>query len=168
MSRLTTSYQTPLEIQNDAREETRFRHAQQEAQEVEGELRIRAIEPRGDRSPMDVPGEHERRRDDAPGDHDARNPHAGTHTLQDDIAGHFENEVSDKEDTRAETINLIAKLEVARHLQLRETHIHTVQKRKDVAQEYEGDESSGDPFKGRLFELRTHRRGHGNLALHTL
>ncbi len=58
--------------------------------------------------------------------------------------------------------------EFDKELQIKEQSRKIILKVKDVAQEDEGDETSGDLPKGRVFELRTRRRGYGNLILHRL
>jgi hypothetical protein len=90
---------------------------------------------------MDIAGEHEGRGNNAPCDHDAGNPDARPDPLQDHVARHFEDEVADKEDACAEPVDCIAELQVARHLQLGESHIDAIQEGDDVAQEQKGNQT---------------------------
>src|SRR3954447_1444156 len=82
-----------VEVENDPREEPRFRGTQEEPHEVEHGLNADA----------DCIGhgsdEGHGSRYDPPRDHDPSNPGPRTHTVHDKIARHLEEEVTNEEDT---------------------------------------------------------------------
>ncbi len=127
--------------------------AEEETQEVETELCIRGVEPDRNRTPVHVRNEQERRRNQAPGDHDARDPDTRADALQQDITGHFENEVTDEEHSGAEAVDRIGELQIGRHLQLGETDVDAVQKRHDVTNEQKRNQTPGNLAVGRYFEF---------------
>ena len=117
---------------------------------------------------MEIAGEHERRGNEAPCDHDAGNPDARPDPLQDHIARHFEDEVADEEDARAEPVYRIAVLEVARHLQLGESHIDAIQEGNDVTQKQERNQTRGGLLVRGLLELQRGGCRHDWLLLRSI
>ena len=111
------------------------------------------VEEGRDRTPVDVVAEHEGRGNEAPRDHDPGDPDARPDLLQDHVARHFEDEVADEEDARAEPVDRVAELQVVRHLQLGESDVDAVQERDDVAQEQEGDQARCGLLVRGLLEL---------------
>ena len=126
------------EIENDAGEEPGFGDAEQEAQHVERRLAAR---------------EHHRRRDESPEHHDARDPHARTDALQQQVARHFEEEVADEEHARADPVGGVRQAEVGLHLQPREPDVDAIQVGEDVAQEQERQQPPRHRAVGAGFEV---------------
>ena len=60
--------------------------------------------------------------------------------MQDQIAGNFEKEISDEENSRGDSILLAAQAQILVHRQLGKTNIHPVNHRDDVKQEQVGDQ----------------------------
>lgn len=114
------------EVQDDPREEAGFCQPQQEAHHVEHGRRGH---------------EHHGRRDDAPRDHDPRDPDACAHAVQDHVARHFKEEVTDEEDAGAEPVDGLAELEVVEHLQLGKAHVDAIEIRDHVAQQQERNQA---------------------------
>jgi hypothetical protein len=79
------------EVENDSGKEAGLREAEQEPEDIEAD---------------GAAGEGHRDRDEAPGDHDAADPEARSDLVQDDRGGHFEGEVAEEEDARAEAEHL--------------------------------------------------------------
>jgi hypothetical protein len=111
-----------------ARDETRFGEPEQKAHHVK--LRGRADEYRH-------AGEQ------APRNHDARDPAARAHFMQDHVARHFEQEIAEKENSGAEAVDSIAKLQVARHLQLGEAHVDAIEIGKEKAEHQDRQDAQG-------------------------
>src|SRR5207237_1665704 len=112
------------EVEDHAGEEARLRDAQQEAEEIEA--------PR-------AADEHHRRRDQAPGDHDARDPEARTQALEQQVARHLEEEVTDEEDAGTAAIDPVVEAEICPHLERCEADIDAVEVGDDVEHEHERD-----------------------------
>ncbi len=53
--------------------------------------------------------------------------------MQHDVARHLEGEVAEEEDACADSIDAVAELEIAQHLQLGEAYVYAVDIRDDVA-----------------------------------
>lgn len=53
---------------------------------------------------------------------------AGADFLQDQVAGHFKQDVADKKQSGTESVHRFAKSERIEHLQLGNAHIHAIQK----------------------------------------
>ena len=111
-----------------ARDEARFGQPEQKAHHVE--LRGRADEDR-------------RAGEQAPRHHDARDPAARAHLVQDHVARHFEQEIAEKEDARAEAVDGIAELQVARHLQLGEADVDAIEVGKEKAEHQDRQDAHG-------------------------
>ncbi len=91
------------EHEQDAGEEPRLRHPEQEAQPIE---HGRAV------------GEPEQHRHQPPGEHDPREPDSRPDPLQEDVGGHLEQEIAQEEQGGAEAVGGLAEAERAHHLQL--------------------------------------------------
>ncbi|MNS87274.1 hypothetical protein D3C72_1212130 [compost metagenome] len=110
------------QVKDDAGIEAGLGRAQQEAQDVELGRRLR---------------QRHGGRDQAPQDHDARQRLLRADAVHQHVAWHFEQEVADKEDARAQAVDRFAELEVVQHLQFGEADVHAVQERRDVAHHQE-------------------------------
>ena len=64
--------------------------------------------------------------------------------MQNQIARHLEQEIAEKEDTRAHAVDGFAKAQIIEHLQLRETNIDPVEIGAEIAQHQERDEPPAD------------------------
>src|SRR5204862_1066319 len=106
--------------------ESRFGDAKQEAEDVEGEHAVY---------------EHHRRGDDSPGHEDPRHPDARTDALHDEIAGYFENEISDEENSRSQSEYLRIEVQCLIELKRRKSDVDPIQVRHDVQQEHERDQA---------------------------
>src|ERR1019366_8104780 len=126
------------QIEDYARKEARFHHAEQEAHRVET------------RRP---PDQHGARGDDSPDDHDRADPITGAHPLHDHVAGHLEKEVADEEDSGANAVDGVAHAQVLLHLELGEPHVDAVHVSQDVAEEDEGHKPPRDLPVGGGFEI---------------
>jgi hypothetical protein len=67
------------------------------------------------------------------------------------VAGHLEQEITQKEDAGAEAVNRVAEAQIAGHGQLRETHVHPVEIGRDVAQVQKRNQAPGDFGVQRVF-----------------
>ena len=126
------------EVQNNAREKTRFGQAQQKAHDIKLGFGL---------------NEHHAARHNAPSHHDACYPNTGTYSVQNDIARHFKKEVANEKHARTQSIHSIREPQFACHLQLCKTDIDTVQISNDLAKQQQGDETPrhlevGGFFKG--------------------
>src|SRR5258705_10937913 len=75
-------------------------------------------------------------REDAPGDHDSSNPAASGPFFYQNTSGDLEYDVTDKEDSRSKSYDLISKSETRLHTTRRcKSNIHSIQVGNDV--EYE-------------------------------
>jgi hypothetical protein len=64
--------------------------------------------------------------------------------MQDDVAGHFEQKVTEKENARADAVDGFGKAQIVEHLQLGEAHIHAVEICAEIAQHQKGNEATSD------------------------
>ena len=64
--------------------------------------------------------------DESPADHDAGNPAPRAEAFEEEVAGHFEQEVADEEDTGAPAVDGGGEAEVAVHVECGETNVHAV------------------------------------------
>ncbi len=117
------------EVQDDAGEEARLGHAQQEAQHIEGGF---------------IVGKHHRGRHQAPGDHDAAHPDARANAVHDQIAGHFQQRITDKEHAGTKRKGSVADAGIGLEGHLGKAHIGPVQKGHDVHQQQEGQQAPGN------------------------
>ena len=137
------------EIENDAREESGFRDAEQKAQRIKPELKRCDTEERWQRSPGNAVHEREGAGNDRPGEHDAGNPPARPELLEGEVAGHFKEEVAEKENAGAESVHRVGEAEGGGHLQFGEANIDAVEERHDVAHEQQRQQSTrGDGEAG--------------------
>ncbi|MNV41767.1 hypothetical protein D3C71_1334150 [compost metagenome] len=123
------------EVVQRARHEAGLQRADQEADEVKPHL---------------AADEHGAGRGNAPGDHDAHDPDPRPHAVQDHVAGHFEQEVADKEDAGPQAVHRIGKTQLALHLQLGEADVHAVQIGHHPADHQQGHEAPEDLAVDRL------------------
>jgi hypothetical protein len=117
------------QIQHHAGEEARLDHAQDEAQHIEHGGRGHIGHGHGGRAPEDG---------------DARQRLACADLLQQQVAGHFEQEVADEEDAGAQAVDSLAELQVLQHLQLGEADVDAVYPGQDKEKDQKGDQAPGD------------------------
>ena len=122
------------QVIDDSGEEPRLRDAEEEAERVEHRL-VRDAEPRGDRA-----DEGEEGGDDAPAQHDAGDPEPRAEPVQGEVGGHFQQEVGDEEQPRAEAVGRLRQAERRVHLQLGEADVHAVQVGDEIAHHQERHE----------------------------
>ena len=89
-------------------------------------------------------GKHHRSRHQAPGDHDAAHPDARADAVHDQITGHFQQRITDKEHTSAKGKGGIADAGISLESHFGKAHIGPVQKGHDVHQQQEGQQAPGD------------------------
>ena len=65
-------------------------------------------------------------------------------TFKEEVAGNLENEIADEENTGGQSVNRVTEAELLLHLELCETHIHSIQKAEDVTDEQERHQAPGD------------------------
>jgi hypothetical protein len=70
-----------------------------------------------------------------PQNHDAGDPDLGPNLLQDEIAGHLENEVANEKDARSGAIRRIVDAEIVLHLELGESDVNAIYVRQGVTEE---------------------------------
>src|ERR1700694_946693 len=99
------------EIEDDSREESGVREAEHEPEDIEANR---------------ASGEGHRDRDQAPGDHDPTDPEARSDLVQDDRGGHFEGEVAEEEDARAEAERLRRQAYILVHGQRGEAYVDAI------------------------------------------
>src|SRR5262249_44968063 len=121
-----------------AREEARLGRAEQETKRVK---RRRS------------PHEDHARGDEAPHDHDARNPDPGAYALENQVRGHFEQEITDEDDAGAQTVDRVAVPEVRGQLLLGETDVHPTEKGRHEADAQEWNELPRDFCNHAVLEL---------------
>src|SRR5205814_8157771 len=97
--------------------------------------------------------EQGRSRQQSPADGDARDPATRADAREDDVAGHLEERVAEKENARAESIRGRAEAKILVHLQRREAHVHAVDEAHDVQREQEGQQSAAYLARGRLLHV---------------
>src|ERR1700712_4315154 len=88
--------------------------------------------------------EQHRRGNDRPGNHDPGNPYPGADPVQNQVARHFEKEVTDKEHPGPEAVHRIAQTQIGHHLQFGEVDVDPVQVGGEVAEDDERHDSPGD------------------------
>ena len=129
------------EVKHDAGEKSGLRRAEEEAHHVK---RRGAVD------------EHEAHRDDAPDDHDPRDPDARADAMQDEVARHFEDEIADEKEARAEAVNAVENGRIdAQHflqMQLGEADIDAVDVGDDVTEKEQRQEAPGDLRERGAFE----------------
>jgi hypothetical protein len=101
--------------------------------------------------------EHREAGNDAPRDHDPRDPDARADLVQDDVAGDFEDEITEEKDARAEAIDGIAQAEIGGHLQLREAHVYSIQICHHITKQQQWREPPRDLLIRSRFERRRRR-----------
>src|SRR5690606_39306331 len=87
---------------------------------------------------------HGQARQDAPGNHDAGNPQLGAHTFQNQVAGYLEQDVTQKEQARAQAVRSLAPLQMNEHLQLGKAYVDSVQIRSLIKKTQEWDQTPDD------------------------
>nr|GEZ26000.1 hypothetical protein [Tanacetum cinerariifolium] len=143
------------QVKQHAWQETRFRGAEEKPQHVK--LRGRADEQGAGRQ-------------QAPGDHDPCDPDLRPDPFQHQIAGHFKQDIADKEQTGAEAESRLAEVQLIKHLQFGEADVDAVQVSGQIAEAQERNQLPGDLAVKRLDRVRRNsgggvyiRRGHGYL-----
>ncbi len=126
------------EIKDDAGKESGLGHAQQEAQHDEA----------------DRPGGRGHQAgDDAPGDHDASDPYARAGTMQDHVAGHFEQRIAEEEDARAQAEPVGRQAQVLVHGERSEGDVGAIDVGHQVAQHDQGQQAPGHLQHGASLKL---------------
>ena len=125
------------EIQDHAGEEPGLRHAEQHAQGVE---RPHAGDQR------------HRGGDDPPGHHDAGDPAPGAEALQQQVAGHLEDEIRQEEQPGPEAEHGGRQVQVLADVVAGEAQVHPVHERHEVAHHEERHDAQADPADGGAFE----------------
>ncbi|MDR6355279.1 hypothetical protein Q3H58_001950 [Pseudomonas psychrotolerans] len=97
-------------------------------------------------------GEGHRHGDDRPAEHDAGDPKARAVAVQQQIAGHLEEEVAPEEHAGAKGVDGIAEAEVAQHVQLGEADVDAIQVGGDVAQQQDRQDAQHHLAVGTFFE----------------
>ena len=126
-----------------AGEEAGFGGAKQETQHQEGSRSA---------------NQRERAGDEAPRDHDAGDPGARAKPLQSQIARHFQKEIAEKEDARAEAIGLGIDADRLVHLQRGEADIHAVDVVDQIGSDQEWHQTPGHPKDRFRFQFAGHGR----------
>jgi len=72
--------------------------------------------------------------------------------VQDDVAGDFENEITDEKDTGAKAVHGFAELEVGQHLQFGKADVDAVQIRGNIAKEQQWQQTPRYLGKGGFFK----------------
>jgi len=125
---------------DDARIEAGLGGAEQETQDVE-------------RGRGTGPGERDRHQ--PPSQHDPRDPAPGTKLVERDVAGHFEDQVPNEEQRRAQAIGRFGHAQTAQHLQLGEADVLPV----DIGDEIEHDQQ-GNSRQAAFLIARSSRSVH--------
>ncbi len=115
------------EIEDDAGEEARFGHAEQEAHHVEAGLPADQGHGGGDHPPAH---------------HDARDPDARAESLQREIARDLEQQIADEEDAGAGAEHRRREAEILIHGESGETDIHPVEEIHRVAEAKKREEAA--------------------------
>ena len=115
-------------VQDDAGEEARLGEPKQEPDQVEAFF---------------IPREHRTCGNYSPTDHDAADPPPGPDPMQNQVAGHLEQHVSDIEHAGAQTVDLFVEVEVFQHPQFRETDVHPIDDVDDVQQKQKRQKPAG-------------------------
>ncbi len=115
-------------IIDHAGREARFRHAEEETQDVEADRALNEGVPRRDR---------------APNQHHAENPAPRADARQDDSGRHLEEEIADEKHARAGPENHGREAQILVHGEGRETDIHAVDAIEEINQRHERDEPPG-------------------------
>ncbi|MNR24438.1 hypothetical protein D3C85_1415160 [compost metagenome] len=89
------------EVEDNAGKESRLGDTDQQPQRVEGQRRL---------------DEHHCRRQKTPADHDPGNPATSAEAVQGDVAGNFEDQITEEEYPRAQAINGFTEFQVIEHL----------------------------------------------------
>src|ERR1700737_194412 len=134
------------QIENDARKETGFRHAEQKAHCVE------APDPADDRHQCG---------DDTPGHHDPRDPAAGAEFFERQIARHLEDEIADEEDAGAPCEHRRREFQLGIHGQRGEAEIDAIEIGKEIRQHQERNQPPRDRADRRGFEFALSGAGRG-------
>ena len=116
-------------VNDDAREESRLRHSQQEARDVKLQRRAH---------------ERSQRRYKTPRDENARKPFTGAPMLDQERAGNFQDEIAEEEDAETQPEHLLGKLQVAGHAQLGEADIGAIEVGDNVDCEHQRQHAPGD------------------------
>ena len=117
------------EIHDDARKESRLRHAEEKPRPVELRRRVH---------------EGHRRRDEAPSNQDARKPFPRTPSLHQQRAGNLQEQITDEEHANAEAEHVLRKPQCLAHAQLGKSHVRTVEVGDDVEQDDQRQDAPGD------------------------
>ncbi|MNO83676.1 hypothetical protein D3C76_749950 [compost metagenome] len=100
-------------------------------------------ETQGVELPFAVDEDHERG-GQAPGHHDPGNPATGADLVQHHVAWHFENHITDHEQSGAEAVGGVAQAQVGLQLKLGKADVDAVEKREQVANHDQRHQAPGD------------------------
>ena len=128
----------PGQVKDDAGKEAGLGNAEHEAERIEG---------RWSGDECGAAGY------DAPGDQDPRDPHPRADLAQQDVAGHFEDEVADEEYAAAETIDSGGETQHLVHGEGGEADIHPVEIGDEVACDQHRQQPAGDARHGLAFNV---------------
>jgi hypothetical protein len=79
--------------------------------------------------------EHHRRGNQSPHHHEQGNPAASSDPVQNQIARHLKYKIPGEEHSSRKPVNGLAKVQLARHLELGEAHVNAVEVSDDVEKE---------------------------------
>jgi hypothetical protein len=99
---------------------------------------------------------------DPPGEHDASDPYPRTKFIKSEIAGHFEEEISNKENPGRPAERCGAEREVFAHRGIGKSDVHAINIVNEITDNQKGDEAPRDLVHGSPFEpmcVRFDRRG---------
>ena len=133
------------QVKDDAREEAGFGRAEQDTDQIEAVL----VAPAGGAG--DVWNKCHQAGENSPAQHDAGDPFAGAEPLQQQVGWHFEDEVGEEEDARAEAERSLRQAEILVHRQRGKADIDPIEIRDEVADDEEWYETFGDLREGADF-----------------
>eukprot|EP01022_Parablepharisma_sp_SALTPOND_P014695 TRINITY_DN2018_c0_g1_i2.p1 TRINITY_DN2018_c0_g1~~TRINITY_DN2018_c0_g1_i2.p1 ORF type:complete len:1935 (-),score=514.39 TRINITY_DN2018_c0_g1_i2:42295-48099(-) len=129
------------QVQDDAREEARLRHAQHEAQDIEA---------------VRTDGKGRNGRDQPPGHHHPRNPDARADLVQDQVGRHFKQEVADEEQPSAQAESGRRQAQLLVHRDGGEAHIDTIKKADEIKQHHEWNDAPHEFAGNACFDIGCH------------
>src|SRR5580698_7389537 len=135
------------QIEDDAGKEAGLAGAEQQTQRIENTRRRNSGRRRYRWD------EGEGRRNDPPGDHDACDPDARADLFQEDVGGDFEQEISDEEQSRAQSESGFAQTERLVHVQLGEADIDAIEIGYEIAQDQERNQPRHDLADDTLLDV---------------
>ncbi len=132
------------EIKHHARKEPGLRNAEQEAQAIKAPRPLRERHRHGDKSP---------------GEHDAEHPQPRADLFQNHVRRHFEEKISEKENSGADAKRFRAKPQIVIHRERRKADIHPIEKIHHIKQAHERNDPPGDSREDIFHRARLTCRG---------